>query len=404
MIKKILIIFFTALTIESISFAQKKIIIFETEYNDNYNSYAVKDLIIKNLFINSDFHIIPYMPYKKNNYKEIKSQIKELTFNNDADISITYDLFKYKNGFVLNYVIFDREKPNEWKEKNIYSKEENFFESVNKVLKDIYSYSQKDNNNSITEDEYIPLIGYYSQIMNITNNNDNKKKIYEMFFNFYKDNIYFNMDYLEYLIENGNKNSLNDMNIIVNNIEKYLDKNNHYYFSALGDLYYNKYKINVENDDIEISIENYTKAINAKKDNYIYYKKLANAYILKNDYNNASKSYNEAIKIYDKDIALIKDAVYLLKKDMNQNGNLVIEYLKKIININKNDDEALEELAVIYENLGDKYNAQTYYSKLLEAVNYNLYIINNEKPNPVLYDKYIKKRNEITKKLEKLKI
>ena len=404
MIKKILIIFFTALTIESISFAQKKIIIFETEYNDNYNSYAVKDLIIKNLFVNSDFHIIPYMPYKKNNYKEIKSQIKELTFNNDADISITYDLFKYKNGFVLNYVIFDREKPNEWKEKNIYSKEENFFESVNKVLKDIYSYSQKDNNNSITEDEYIPLIGYYSQIMNITNNNDNKKKIYEMFFNFYKDNIYFNMDYLEYLIENGNKNSLNDMNIIVNNIEKYLDKNNHYYFSALGDLYYNKYKINVENDDIEISIENYTKAINAKKDNYIYYKKLANAYILKNDYNNASKSYNEAIKIYDKDIALIKDAVYLLKKDMNQNGNLVIEYLKKIININKNDDEALEELAVIYENLGDKYNAQTYYSKLLEAVNYNLYIINNEKPNPVLYDKYIKKRNEITKKLEKLKI
>ena len=404
MIKKILIIFFTALTIESISFAQKKIIIFETEYNDNYNSYAVKDLIIKNLFINSDFHIIPYMPYKKNNYKEIKSQIKELTFNNDADISITYDLFKYKNGFVLNYVIFDREKPNEWKEKNIYSKEENFFESVNKVLKDIYSYSQKDNNNSITEDEYIPLIGYYSQIMNITNNNDNKKKIYEMFFNFYKDNIYFNMDYLEYLIENGNKNSLNDMNIIVNNIEKYLDKNNHYYFSALGDLYYSKYKINVENDDIEISIENYTKAINAKKDNYIYYKKLANAYILKNDYNNASKSYNEAIKIYDKDIALIKDAVYLLKKDMNQNGNLVIEYLKKIININKNDDEALEELAVIYENLGDKYNAQTYYSKLLEAVNYNLYIINNEKPNPVLYDKYIKKRNEITKKLEKLKI
>ena len=404
MIKKILIIFFTALTIESISFAQKKIIIFETEYNDNYNSYAVKDLIIKNLFVNSDFHIIPYMPYKKNNYKEIKSQIKELTFNNDADISITYDLFKYKDGFVLNYVIFDREKPNEWTEKNIYSKEENFFESVNKVLKDIYSYSQKDNNNSITEDEYIPLIGYYSQIMNITNNNDNKKKIYEMFFNFYKDNIYFNMDYLEYLIENGNKNSLNDMNIIVNNIEKYLDKNNHYYFSALGDLYYSKYKINVENDDIEISIENYTKAINTKKDNYIYYKKLANAYILKNDYNNASKSYNEAIKIYDKDIALIKDAVYLLKKDMNQNGNLVIEYLKKIININKNDDEALEELAVIYENLGDKYNAQTYYSKLLEAVNYNLYIINNEKPNPVLYDKYIKKRNEITKKLEKLKI
>ncbi|ELV07004.1 tetratricopeptide repeat protein, partial [Brachyspira hampsonii] len=132
--------------------------------------------------------------------------------------------------------------------------------------------------------------------------------------------------------------------------------------------------------------------------------KLADAYILKNDYDNASKCYNAAIEIYDKDINLIKDAVYLLKRDMNQNGNLVIGYLKKIIDINKNDDEALEELAGIYENLGDKYNSQIYYSKLLEAVNYNLYIINNEKPNPVLYDKYIKKRNEITKKLEKLQI
>ena len=405
MIKKIFIIFFTIITISSISFAQKKIIILETDYSNNYNSYAVKDIIIKNLFVNSDFHIIPYMPYKKNNYKEIKSKIKELTLNNNADLSITYDLFKYKKGLVLNYVIFDREKPNEWKEKNIYSKEENFFESINKVLEDIYSYSKK-NDNLITKDEYVSLIGYYSQIVNnIENNNDeNKKKIYEMFFNFYKDNMYFNMDYLQYLTEKGNKNSLNDMNIIVENMEKSLDKNNHYYLSALGDLYYSKYKINVENEDIDISIENYIKAINAKNYNYIYYKKLANAYILKNDYDNASKSYNEAIKIYDKDTALIKDAVYLLKKDMNQNGNLVIEYLKKIIDINKNDDEALEELAGIYKNLGDKYNAQIYYTKLLEAVNYNLYIINNEKPNPVLYDKYIKKRNEITKKLDKLKI
>ncbi|MCZ9961732.1 hypothetical protein OFQ54_07850 [Brachyspira hyodysenteriae] len=157
MIKKIFIIFFTAITISSISFAQKKIIIFETEYYNNYASYAFKDLIIKNLFINSDFRIIPYMPYRKNNYKGIKSKIKELTLNNNADISITYNLLKYKNGFVLNYVIFDREKPNEWKEKNIYSKEEKFFESINKVLEDIYSYSQQNNNhNLIKEDEYIP--------------------------------------------------------------------------------------------------------------------------------------------------------------------------------------------------------------------------------------------------------
>ena len=110
-----------------------------------------------------------------------------------------------------------------------------------------------------------------------------------------------------------------------------------------------------------------------------------------------------AIEICDEDTYLIKDAVYLLKNDMNNNGNIVIEYLKRVIEINKNDDEVLEQLAKIYESLGDSYNAQIYYTKLLEVVNYNLYIINNEKPNPVLYDKYIKKRNEVTKKLAAFK-
>ena len=104
--------------------------------------------------------------------------------------------------------------------------------------------------------------------------------------------------------------------------------------------------------------------------------------------------------IYDKDTDVIKDAVYLLKRDMNKNGNIVIEYLEKIINIDKNDDEVLEELAEIYNNLGDKHNAQIYYTKLFDAVNYKLYIINNIKPDAVMYDKYIKKRNEVKKILE----
>ena len=62
--------------------------------------------------------------------------------------------------------------------------------------------------------------------------------------------------------------------------------------------------------------------------------------------------------------------------------------------------EVLEELAEIYNNLGDKHNAQIYYTKLFDAVNYKLYIINNIKPDAVMYDKYIKKRNEVKKILE----
>ena len=80
-----------------------------------------------------------------------------------------------------------------------------------------------------------------------------------------------------------------------------------------------------------------------------------------------------------------------------------IKRADRVMVVNKNDDEALENLAQIYDTLGDKYNSEIYYNKLLDAVNYNLYIINNESPNPVLYDKYIKKRSEVSKKLNSFK-
>ena len=399
MIKKLLFIFFI---ISSISFAQKRIIIFKTDFSDNYTLYAAQDIIRKNLFLYSDFYLVPFNEY--NSYQKIKSKIKELTINNNADISIAYNIYEYKKGFIFNYIIYNKEKHNEWFEKNIFYKEDKFFEAVNEVLEHIYSYSSYKNYKLINEDEYISLIGYYTKKVNDITNNINNADTYKLFFNFYKDNIYFNIDYLEYLVDKGDNTTINDIGIIADNTIKLLDKNNHYSMAAFGDFYYSKYKVNVNPDDIEKSIENYLKAIEIRKYNYIYYEKLAKAYILKNDYNNAIKYYNKSIEIYDKDIDLIKDAVYILKSNMNENGNLVIEYLKKIININKNDDEAIEELALIYYNLGDKYNSQIYYTKLLEAINYNLYIINNEKPNPVLYDRYMKKRSEVVKRLENLNI
>ena len=400
MIKKFILMFLIFFT--GISFAQKRIIIFEGNYLNNYAAYAVNDLVRKNIFLYSDFDVVPNNNIKENDYKLIKSQIKSVTISNNADVSVAYDVFKYKDGFVLNYFLFNKEKSNRWFERKLFSKEEKLFESVNQMLKDIYEYFSYgyDKIPMIEENEYVSLIGYYSQKINVQ---EDDKRIYEVFFNFYKDNIYFNMDYLEYLMEKGDRTTINDISIIADNMPKDINKDNHYYLSALGDLYYNKYKVNVLLEDIELSIVNYEKAVKAKKNNYLYYKKLADAYILKNDYDNAMKYYKMSVEIYDKDIDLIKEAVYLLKKDMNNNGNTVIEYLKKIIDINKNDDEALEELANIYDSLGDKYNSRIYYTKLLEAVNYNLYIINNEKPNPILYDKYIKKRNEVTKKINSFK-
>ena len=399
-IKNTFIIFFILIIFTSKGFSQKSIIIFKTDYSNNYMNYAIYDLIIKNIFLYSNLKIMnSHSNYSS--YNKIKSQIKKLTINNNANISIAYQIQNFKNGILINYIIFDNEKPNEWIEKSAYSKEEDLFISINKILKDIYEISKiKNKITYIKEKDYISLLGYYSQKIILTNNEDN---IYKLFYDFHKDNIYFNIDYLEYLTDKSDRASVDIINDLINNMQNYINKKkNHYYLYSLGCMHYGKYKVNVILSDIEASIENYNKALKLKNNYYKYYYRLANAYILKNDYDNAIKYYEEAIKLND-DINIIKEFVSLLKRDINKNGNEVINYLKKIIEINKNDEEALEEISKLYEKIGDYDNALIYYNKLFEVINYNLYIINNETKDADAYDRYIFKRNSIKLNIESLK-
>lgn len=399
-IKNTFIIFFILIIFTSKGFSQKNIIIFKTDYSNNYMNYAIYDLIIKNIFLYSNLKIInSYSNYSS--YNKIKSQIKKLTINNNANISIAYQIQNFKNGILINYIIFDNEKPNEWIEKSVYSKEEDLFISINKILKDIYEISKiKNKITYIKEKDYISLLGYYSQKIILTNNEDN---IYKLFYDFHKDNIYFNIDYLEYLTDKSDRTSVDIINDLIKNMQNYINKKkNHYYLYSLGCMHYGKYKVNVILSDIEASIENYNKALKLKNNYYKYYYRLANAYILKNDYDNAIKYYEEAIKLNEYDINIIKEFVSLLKRDINKNGNEVISYLKKIIEINKNDEEALEEISKLYEKIGDYDNALIYYNKLFEVINYNLYIINNETKDADAYDRYIFKRNSIKLNIESL--
>mgnify|MGYP004645765999 FL=1 len=400
-IKNTFIIFFILIIFTSKGFSQKSIIIFKTDYSNNYMNYAIYDLIIKNIFLYSNLKIInSHSNYSS--YNKIKSQIKKITINNNANISIAYQIQNFKNGILINYIIFDNEKPNEWIEKSAYSKEEDLFFSINKILKDIYEISKiKNKITYIKEKDYISLLGYYSQKIILTNNEDN---IYKLFYDFHKDNIYFNIDYLEYLTDKSDRTSVDIINDLIKNIQNYINKKkNHYYLYSLGCMHYGKYKVNVILSDIEASIENYNKALKLKNNYYKYYYRLANAYILKNDYDNAIKYYEEAIKLNEYDINIIKEFVSLLKRDINKNGNEVINYLKKIIEINKNDEEALEEISKLYEKIGDYDNALIYYNKLFEVINYNLYIINNETKDADAYDRYIFKRNSIKLNIESLK-
>lgn len=379
-------IFFIFLLITAITFAQNSVMVFQN--NSDYMHRALYDLITKNIFLYSDFKIIETK--ENNNYSQVKSKIKELSSKNNSDFSILYNIKDFGDGFLLNYIIYNNS--NTWYENEYYFRESNMFEAVNKVLDDFYKMNHVSisKDNYIKEDEYISLIGYYSDIVS----NDN---IYNLFYNFHKDNIYFNMDYLEYLFSN-NENE----DDLISNILKNIDKKNHYYFYVLGIKYYNNYKVNVIYDDIEKSILNYEEAIKLKPNSYLYNEKLAKAYLLKNDYENALKYYENAIILSDNNTDLIKDVLNILNRDFEKNANKIIEYFNKIISIDNNDDEAIEELAKLYESIGDYNNAYLYYNKLMEAINYHLYIINNEKPNALLYDRYMLKKNRTQTKIKSI--
>lgn len=379
-------IFFIFLLITAITFAQNSVIVFQN--NSDYMHRALYDLITKNIFLYSDFKIIETK--ENNNYSQVKSKIKELSSKNNSDFSILYNIKDFGDGFLLNYIIYNNS--NTWYENEYYFRESNMFEAVNKVLDDFYKMNHVSisKDNYIKEYEYISLIGYYSDIVS----NDN---IYNLFYNFHKDNIYFNMDYLEYLFSN-NENE----DDLISNILKNIDKKNHYYFYVLGIKYYNNYKVNVIYDDIEKSILNYEEAIKLKPNSYLYNEKLAKAYLLKNDYDNALKYYENAIILSDNNTDLIKDVLNILNRDFEKNANKIIEYFNKIISIDNNDDEAIEELAKLYESIGDYNNAYLYYNKLMEAINYHLYIINNEKPNALLYDRYMLKKNRTQTKIKSI--
>ena len=379
-------IFFIFLLITAAAFAQNSVMVFQN--NSDYMHKALYDLIIKNIFLYSHFKIIETKEY--NNYNQVKSKIKELTIKNNSDISILYNIKNFGDGFLLNYIIYNNS--NKWYENEYYFRETNMFKAVNKVLDDFYKMNNINisKDDYIKEDEYISLIGYYSDIMS----NEN---IYNLFYTFHKDNIYFNMDYLEYLFSNNEKED-----DLISNILKNINKKNHYYFYVLGIKYYNSYKINVIYDDIEKSILNYEEAIKLKPNSYLYNEKLAKAYLLKNDYENALKCYENAIILSDNNTDLIKEALNILNRDFNKNANKIIEYLNKIISIDNNDDEAIEELAKLYESIGDYENSYLYYNKLINAINYHLYIINNERPNALLYDRYMLKKNRTQTKIKSI--
>lgn len=376
---------------------KKSIVVFnpKKERNEQYNYiyYAVEDIVTKNVLLYSDMTL--FLEDKSfKSYGEIKSKIRELSDIYKSDVVVTYDVSKYRDGFILYYFIYDRARPKEWLENVIYAKEEDFYFTINKLIEDIYSYSKIKTKKEykIYKDTYTPLIGYY-----IDKNKMSENELYKKFYNFYKENIYFNIDYINYLF---NANYADNHEEIIDNIQKRLSDNHHYVFYIKAGEYYNRYKINAIPKDINTSINYYKKAIEYMPNNYEYYKALAKAYAIKNDYTNAIYNYEKALNIHGDDLKSLKEITYLMSKDIERNGNDMIKYLTVIVSIDKSDEDSLEELAYIYERIGNIEKALFFYNKLLDSINLEIIKINNESLGATMYYRYTQKKDKIKSKIE----
>ena len=309
--KKIILIF---IILQASIFARDNILIFKPKISQNileyeYINYAISDIIKKNLNI---YSLASAIEVENSNYSYdyIKQNITKIAEKYTSNIIFTYKIETYKNGIIITFFIYNISTPEKWFESEIYSTEDNIYLSINKILKTMdktYSYS-KNTNLAIDYNTYTSLIGYYKKKIN-TKNNENEE-LYSYFLNFYQDNIYFNIDYLEFSFKNGNNN-----NAILKETENIMGANHHYilYLKAYEAL--NKYKKNVLEDDIKNAIEIIDKSINIKNNNYKYHLLKSQIHAIENNYESAIDSLQTALKINNENIQMKKEIIYLLEKN-----------------------------------------------------------------------------------------
>ncbi len=305
--KKIIFIF---LITNTIIFASDSILIVKprTIASYEYINYALADIIKKSIDINSPKSTVEILDSSLT-YSNIKKNIKKITEYERSKLSLTYNVVSYKDGIKITFFLYDAQN-NKWIERSIFNKEENTYITINEILDNLKNISNKENNKKnknlyITENDFLSLIGYYQSKVK---NELSEKELYDYFLKFYDGNIYFNIDYLEYLLENGNtsENALKAT-------EKLIKKNHHYSLYLKSYDLLNKYKKDVIKKDIELSKKYIDMAIGKKNSDYKYFILKSKIDYINGDYENAIKSLNEALKLdYNNEVAK-KEIEYLSK-------------------------------------------------------------------------------------------
>lgn len=290
-------------------FCSDLILLIEPDNNTNdekilYINYAVKDLISKHIFLYSPINII----FEKNNtlnYNELKYLSPSMIDDYKVDTVVTYNVERYKHGFTITYFIYDKKNTKSWIEYKTFNEEDSVYVSVNDLLKNIYK--NDDDNNYIDYNTYTALIGYYESLIK----NDNSiEETYEHFVSFHKNNIYFNIDYIDFLFLKGEEEM---SGTLINEIKKDIKENHHYMLYINSYIYYNEYKKNVMESDKEKSLEFIKKAMEAKPKNHIYYNYLSKLYLVIGDYESSIEALRKSISIYGKDKNTLKELIDLIK-------------------------------------------------------------------------------------------
>ncbi|MBI4977763.1 MAG: hypothetical protein HZC28_09785 [Spirochaetes bacterium] len=337
---------------------------------DKYHTLAFADLVSKDLLLYTAMNENP-VNETNTSYENIKRNVKKLSDKYNADVLIAATISPFKEDFVLRYFIYERSNPHQWKERTRSARKERFYRLVTDFIDDFYPTVKIKRDGppliALNEEAYTPLMGYYQELYDIGEKYRPTSRTYQYrrsdcytkFYQFYQDNLWFNLDYCPIVLENGPP-AVADA--VTASITKTLGESHHYvsYLSAVR--FYHRYRVKVSQEDLGESMKHISRAIELRPLSYNYHFWLSKLFFLQEDFANAELTLEKVIDINPTHIPSYKGLISILKgKGTTEHNETIIRYATRVIEAESENTEMYNLVAGIYEGQTSWSNAYYWY-------------------------------------------
>lgn len=356
--------------------------------NSEYLGMALTDIIKKEINIFS-YLTLNRCYEEEPDYNRVKENVRDYKEKYNAQIITAFKLSSSSSGINLTYYIYDSRWSKKRAEKTVKGTEEKFYVIINKFLSDFYKFTGENRIESslyeyLNEDSYSPLMGYYRELYDFkqiySDKQDFSKKKGEAcnrFYFIFKDNIYFNIDFYEHLVDSRNVSTTDEL---MNSLETELGSGHSYLQYLQSERSYNLYRLYNRRDYLNEGIKLSEKAISKLSSRADYHYSLGKLLFLKNDIPQAKMAFEKVVSIDPYNVNACKALIHILwNEGLKENNQNIIEYGERVLEVIRLDRFTLEKITAIYETEGDYKNALKYQKRYLEYINNLLRELNKNK-------------------------